>query len=587
MTALLEVRDLTVRVGTGQTVLAGVSYAVDAGGAIAIVGESGAGKTVTALTTIGLSRAPGTVIEGQIVFGERDLVTLSDAQLRRLRGNEIATLLGDPSAALDPQRSLGAQLGEAVLTHREVSDAAARDRAIDLLELVGIPDPHRAVDGRPHEFSAGMRLRGALALALTGEPALLIADDPTRGLDATVQAQILALLAELRRRLGLALVLGTRDPGIAAELTEEIYVLREGRLVERGPAARVLTAPAEPYTRALLAGTPRLDRRRLGAEAPAESGEFGAPLLAVGSLLYRAPRRLPRRGGPAITLVDGISFELRQGATLGIIGESGCGKSTLAGLLAGRLSATSGTLRLESEAPVPLLLAGGALAPARTAAASVAEPLRAAARGGDKAPRRTRAEELLARVGLTPGDGDRYPHELAPGDRVRVAIACALAAEPALIVADDPLASLDGPVQMELLTLLRELVRERELAMVFLGRDPAVVRDIGDRVAVMYLGTVVELAQADWLYGDPRHPYSGLLLSAATVPDPAAGRRRRQLLTGEAPGLAEHPAGCRFHPRCPRAQALCAEQEPVMRELAHGTITACHFPLTREQLTAR
>jgi peptide/nickel transport system ATP-binding protein len=588
---LLEVSDLRVRLRSAEGSVDGVSYSVDPGQTLAIVGESGSGAATALLTTLGLTAGSGATITGRIAFQGEDLLTLGSERLRRIRGNEIALIPRDPLGSLHPSRSLGDQLGEVAQVHLGVGAAAARDRAVDLLELVGIPDPHHAVDRSAQQLSAGMCQRALIAMALVADPKLLIAQEPTAMLDLTVQAQILALLGDLQRRSGLALIITTQDLGVAAEIADNVCVMSAGRIVERAPTAQLCSAPQHAYTRHLLTDVPRLDRPPARAERPSAPT---SPLLEVDDLIKRFGR-----GRGTVTAVDHSSFRVAPGETLGIVGERGCGMSSLARLLVRLIDPSSGEIRFAGESITTIegaalkglrrklqtvVLDPAALNPGRTVGASIAEPLEIYQLFEDSAGRAGRVHQLMDRLGLNRDHSDRYPHDFSPGERVRIALARAMALEPALLVVEDRAGVLDVSPRTEVLKALGNLRAELGLTLVFLSHDLAAVRELCNRVAVMYLGTIVELARVDWLYGYPRHPYSGALLSAATVPDPAAGRRRRRLLASEAPGRGAVPSGCGFHPRCPKVQAICATERPLLSDVQNGTLAACHFPLTREEL---
>jgi peptide/nickel transport system ATP-binding protein len=563
---LLRVEDLHVDLPTenGEVhAVDGVSFEVARGQTLGIVGESGSGKTVCALTLLGLTRAQGARVSGRILFEGVDLVTLPEARLRALRGNALAIVFQDPLSSLHPLYRVGAQVVEAIRAHREVSRRAAREQAVALLELVGLPEPARRVDAYPHELSGGQRQRAMLAMALANEPRLLIADEPTTALDVTVQAQILALLRRLREELGMALVLVTHDLGVAAEMADEVAVMQAGRVVERGSAEQVLAAPRHPYTQELVRSAPTLAspgkrREEQGAGGGQESGagdgeangegdekESGAgdggqegmaasaPLLQVRDLVKRFPVTrgvVFQRQVGAVEAVAGISFELRRGETLGLVGESGCGKSTTVRLLLRLLEPTAGEIRFEGHDLARLRGAAlkaarremqvvfqdpfSSLNPRRTAGAIVGEPFAIHGLHRDRTARRRAVCELLERVGLTPEHHNRYPHEFSGGQRQRIGIARALALGPKLLIADEPVSALDVSIQAQILDLLRELQRELGLTLLLISHDLAVVRQLADRVAVMRAGAIVELASADVLYSAPQHPYTRELLAA-------------------------------------------------------------------------
>ncbi|MGV9787655.1 dipeptide ABC transporter ATP-binding protein [Streptomyces sp. NPDC003435] len=529
--SLVEVTDLTVEFGALRAV-DGLSFTLEKGAALALVGESGSGKSTVAGALLGLHRDTGARLGGSVLVAGTDVAAASDAELRKLRGAKAAMVFQDPLSSLDPYYAVGDQIAEVYRVHTRASRRAARARAVEVLDRVGIPDAARRARSRPHEFSGGMRQRALIAMALACEPELLIADEPTTALDVTVQAQILDLLHTLRQENGLGLLLVTHDVGVAAESAEDVLVMRHGRAVEHGPLRQVLTAPEQTYTRELLAAVPRVDAVRT---APA--GQPGETVLEAAGL-----RREFGRGRRAFTAVDDVSLTLRRGETLGIVGESGSGKTTLGRMLVGLLEPSSGTIRYEGRAhrgvdpSVQMVFQDPAssLNPRRTVGDSIADPLRAKGELDDKAVR-DRVTGLLERVGLEAAHHDRYPHEFSGGQRQRVGIARALAADPRVIVCDEPVSALDVTTQAQVVALLDELRRELGLALVFIAHDLAVVRQVSDRVAVMRRGRIVETGPADEVYENPRDPYTRQLLAAVPALDPEVAARRRAARREPAP----------------------------------------------------
>ncbi|MGW2053113.1 dipeptide ABC transporter ATP-binding protein [Streptomyces sp. NPDC001840] len=541
---LVEVECLTVDFALGEeTVRAvdGLSFSLAAGRAIGLVGESGSGKSTVAGALLGLHRGTGARVGGTVRVGGTDVGTASDRELRALRGAVAAMVFQDPLSSLDPYYAVGDQIAEVYRVHTAATRRAARARAVEVLDRVGIPDAARRADARPHEFSGGMRQRALIAMALACEPRLLIADEPTTALDVTVQAQILDLLHDLRHETGMGLLLVTHDVGVAAESVDEVLVMRHGREVERGPVAEVLGAPGETYTRALLSAVPRVDAPVVRGSGES-AGTSGAS--AAGDALIEAVdlRREFRRGRRTVTAVDGVSLTVGAGETLGIVGESGSGKTTLGRMLVRLLDPTEGRLRYRGTeigaAPEKQLRPFrrelqmifqdpvSSLNPRRSVGESVADPLRAAG-VLDEGRIVTRVRELLERVGLDPDRYDRYPHEFSGGQRQRVGIARALAAEPRLIVCDEPVSALDVTTQAQVTALLAELQRELGLALVFIAHDLAVVRQVSDRVAVMRHGRIVEQGTVGEVYGAPSDPYTRQLLAAVPALDPALAAERR------------------------------------------------------------
>ncbi|MCF0088385.1 Glutathione import ATP-binding protein GsiA [Streptomyces sp. MH192] len=576
---LVVVDGLTVDFG-GLRAVDGLSFSLARGAALGLVGESGSGKSTVASALLGLHRGTGAVVGGAVRVAGLDLARASEEELRRLRGGTAAMVFQDPLSSLDPYYAIGDQIAEVHRAHTRATRRAARARAVEVLDRVGIPEAARRSRARPHEFSGGMRQRALIAMALACEPELLIADEPTTALDVTVQAQILDLLHALRQETGMGLLLVTHDVGVAAESVDEVLVMRHGRAVEHGPAAEVLAAPAQAYTRELLAAVPRVDAPRMGRPAgaadealaegaAAEGAAAGAVAEGVGAgevvLEAVGLRREFGRGRRAVTAVDDVSLTVRRGETLGVVGESGSGKTTLGRMLVGLLEPTAGEVRYEGRPHTGVRPAVqmvfqdpvSSLNPRRSVGESIADPLRARA-ARDGSARETREEreariqgrvrELLERVGLDPAHYDRYPHEFSGGQRQRIGIARALAADPRAIVCDEPVSALDVTTQAQVVALLGELQRELGLALVFVAHDLAVVRQVSDRVAVMRRGRLVEYGPADQVYDAPEDPYTRQLLAAVPALDPAvAARRRAERKGAEVPGTPTGPGESR-HP---------------------------------------
>jgi peptide/nickel transport system ATP-binding protein len=566
---LLRVRDLAVSFEgeDGATrAVDGVSLDVAAGEVVALVGESGCGKSVTALSLVGLLGAPNAVVSGSATYDGQELIGAPEDELRRLRGEQLAMVFQDPLSSLNPVLRVGDQIAEQIRAHRAVGRAEARERTIELLRRVEIPDPERRVDAYPHELSGGMRQRVMIAMALSCEPRILLADEPTTALDVTVQAQILELIRALRAETGAGVLLITHDFGVVAELADRVAVMDAGRIVEQGAVEEIFERPQDEHTRRLLAAVPRIDgpppRRPSPAErlaraaeragaaeargsgAPGAGGRDGqaaaAPLLALDGLEVEYPARGRRlRGGERPTrAVAGVTLTIEPGETVGLVGESGSGKSTLARAAVRLLDPTGGSVafagrditrarRRELDALRPELQIVfqdpyGSLNPRKRVRDIVGLPLRLHGVGKEEAARRV--DGLLERVGLRPEHADRWPHEFSGGQRQRIGIARALALEPRLVVLDEPVSALDVTVQAQILTLLDELQRELGLAYLFISHDLGVIRRVADRVAVMRAGELVEIAPADEIYARPAHPYTAELLAAVPLPDP---RRRR------------------------------------------------------------
>ncbi|MEV5762172.1 ABC transporter ATP-binding protein [Streptomyces tendae] len=542
--SLVQVTGLSVAFGPVRAVDA-LSFRLERGAALALVGESGSGKSTVASALLGLHRGTGAVVDGTVRVAGVDVGTASDAELRRLRGGTAAMVFQDPLSSLDPYYAVGDQIAEVYRVHHKASRRAARARAVQVLDRVGIPDAVRRSRSRPHEFSGGMRQRALIAMALACEPELLVADEPTTALDVTVQAQILDLLHTLRQETGMGLLLVTHDVGVAAGSVDDILVMRNGVEVEHGPVATVLGSPARTYTRRLLKSVPRVDVPRPARPAAAEHepASAGVALEAVGL------RRVFGRGARAFAAVDDVSLQVRRGEALGIVGESGSGKTTLGRMLVGLLTPSAGQVRREGVAVGGVRPDGqmvfqdpvSSLNPRRSVGESVADPLRA--RGERDPAVRTRVAELLERVGLEPAHHGRYPHEFSGGQRQRIGIARALAADPRVLVCDEPVSALDVTTQAQVVELLDELRRELGLALVFIAHDLAVVRRVSDRLAVMRRGRVVEYGPANEVYESPREAYTRHLLAAVPALDPdLAAVRRAERLEQRPPGRPARPS---------------------------------------------
>ncbi|MFJ7219166.1 dipeptide ABC transporter ATP-binding protein [Amycolatopsis sp. NPDC098790] len=558
---LLRLDDVAVSFGDVEAVR-GVGYEVGAGEVVAVVGESGSGKTVTAMSLLGLL-PPTARVTGRAELAGRDLYAMTPAELRAVRGGEVGMVFQEPMSALNPVFTVGDQLVEAIRTHRDLPAAAARDRAVELLDLVGLPEPRERFRSYPHELSGGQLQRVVIAMAVANEPKLLIADEPTTALDVTVQAEILELLRDLRSRLGTAILLITHDMGVVADLADRVVVMHDGRVVEQGTAAGIFTAPAEEYTRQLLGSVVSLSatattglERALTADLAVGPGHLAAaehpatasvpdvpaeaPLLRVAdlSVTYRGRFR-----AIAVRAASGVNLHVEPGEVLGLVGESGSGKSTVARAVTGLLAPTGGSVhigdtditRVRGRAAKALRRRIGvvfqdplsSLNPRTTVGESVATPLRLhrAVRSSEVD---SRVAALLDSVQLSPSLAGRYPHELSGGQRQRACIARALALKPDLLVADEPTSALDVTIQARVLDLLRDLRHEFGFACLFISHDLAVIEQLADRVAVMHRGHVVEQGPTKEVLTAPAHPYTQRLLSGAPVADPEAQRRRRE-----------------------------------------------------------
>jgi peptide/nickel transport system ATP-binding protein len=667
---LLDVDNLHVQFHTARGVVRaveGISYRVRAGEVAALVGESGCGKSVSSLAIMRLLAHNGRVTQGRIVFEGRDLLKISENEMRALRGRDIAMIFQDPMTSLNPVLTVGFQIMEPLFQHLRLSPDAARARALELLRRVGIPDAERRLDQYPHQFSGGMRQRVVIAIALACNPKLIIADEPTTALDVTIQAQILELMKDLARDLNIALVVITHNLGVVARYADRVNVMYAARMTEQGAAGAVFAKPLHPYTAGLLRSVPRLDQPRglrletidgappdllapppgcrfaprcaarqraceqampdmnevvpgrytaclrsreldrvgptaLGLQAAAQSTavvkavDRGTPLLRVRELktYFDVSTGWRAFGGrhAEVRAVDDLSFEVFKGETVGLVGESGCGKTTVGRTLLRLEKSTAGSLVFGG---VDVTHAGGdplknyrrkmqvifqdpfsSLNPRMTIGDIIAEPLLVYKLQPDQAAARAKVSGLLEQVGLFDYMASRYPHELSGGQRQRVGIARALAIEPEFIVCDEPVSALDVSIQAQIINLLEDLQKNLGLTYLFIAHDLAVVRHISDRVIVMYLGRVMEIADRDALYAEPLHPYTQALLEAVPVPDPLIeAQREHRVLGGEVPSPLSPPSGCVFHTRCPLAEAACKNERPLLREVRPGHFAAC------------
>jgi ABC-type microcin C transport system duplicated ATPase subunit YejF/ABC-type microcin C transport system permease subunit YejE len=528
--ALLRLEDLHVRFGAGPgavDAVAGVSFAIGRRETVALVGESGSGKSVTALAILRLLPYPhARHPRGRILFEGHDLLTVPDDEMRKVRGARIAMVFQEPMTSLNPLQTIERQITECVLVHRDVSRADARARALELLHEVGIDDAERRLGSYPHELSGGQRQRVMIAMALANEPDLLIADEPTTAVDVTIQAQILDLLADLKRRYGMAMLFITHDLGIVRRIADRVCVMRRGRFAESGATARVLREPRHPYTRQLLAAEPR-------GEPPPVRTDAGTLVACEGLRVhYPIKQGLLRRTVGEVKAVDGVTIAVRAGETLGLVGESGSGKSTLGAALL-RLAPSVGPISfdarrldgLSASALVPLRRSMqivfqdpfSSLSPRLSVGQIVGEGLRVHAVGRDAAEREERIVRALREVDLDPETRHRYPHEFSGGQRQRIAIARAIVLEPRFVVLDEPTSALDVSVQAQIVELLRALQARYGIAYLFISHDLRVVRAMSHRVAVMRSGRIVEEGPTAELFASPRDPYTRELLAAALL----------------------------------------------------------------------
>ena len=561
----LEVKNLRVRFVTGEqpvTAVNDVSFVVEAGKTLAVVGESGSGKSVTALSIMQLSTPGSCNIEGSIKFDGKELLTASDTEIRRIRGNEIAMIFQEPMTSLNPVLTIGFQISEALIRHRGLSRHEAEKETVRLLEKVRIPAAASRIHEYPHRFSGGMRQRVMIAMALACKPKLLIADEPTTALDVTIQAQILELIKDFQREEGMSVLFITHDMGVVAEVADNTVVMYNGEAVEMGTTAEIFASPKHPYTRSLLSAVPRIgsmdgsnrpkrfptvDRTTGESDIPGEGPDTAKqaerPVLEVSGLTTRFDIRtgLFSTVGGRVHAVENVSFDVRAGETLALVGESGCGKSTTGRSVMRLVEPKSGSVLLDGvditglgarelrdqRKRIQMIFQDpfASLNPRLNIGKAIAEPL-LINNLATRAEASEKVKELPKRVGLQPEMASRFPHEFSGGQRQRICIARALALEPRLIVAGESVSALDVSVKAQVVNLMLDLQASMGLSYLFISHDMAVVERVSHRVAVMYLGEIVEIGPRQAIFENPQHPYTKRLLSAVPVADPA---RRHQI----------------------------------------------------------
>ncbi|MGH6829270.1 MAG: dipeptide ABC transporter ATP-binding protein, partial [Rhizomicrobium sp.] len=545
--ALFEIRDFHVHFATPDGdvhAVGGVDLDIAEGTCLGVVGESGSGKSQLFLGALGLLAANGRA-EGSVRYRGRELLGLEPSELNAFRGARITMIFQDPLTSLTPHMTIGAQIVEALTAHRRMKRREARARAREMLDYVRIPDSARRMAQYPHELSGGMRQRVMIAMAAITGPDLLIADEPTTALDVTIQAQILEILRALKIEKRMALALITHDMGVIAGSADQVAVMRQGRVVEKGPVDRIFYAPQESYTKMLLNSMPRL------TDTPRSTAPAGETLLKVSDLHVTFPIKsgLFRRTRP-LKAVDGVSLTLNSGETLGVVGESGSGKSSLARAILQLIPPDQGRVlwlghdltlarqeeirRARGDFQIVFQDPLASLDPRMPVGASIAEPLRALRPRPARREIRALVTAMMDKVGLDRRWINRYPHELSGGQNQRVGIARAMIVRPRMVICDEAVSALDVSIQAQIIELFESLQAETGLALIFISHDLAVVRRLSHRVMVLYLGRVVEMAEAHALYANPLHPYTRALLSAVPEPDPKQERtRKRALLSGD------------------------------------------------------
>ena len=601
---IFQVEDLNVRFATpdGEVhAVRGIDLEINPGECLAVVGESGSGKSQTFLAAMGLLASNGRA-EGSIKYRGQEILNLSPKKLNRVRGKSMTMIFQDPLTSLTPHMRVGDQLKEVLDVHMNLKGEAAVKRCVDWLERVRIPEAKRRLKQFPHELSGGMRQRVMIAMSMLCEPDLLIADEPTTALDVTVQAQVLDIMDELKDELGAAIALITHDMGVVARMADRVQVMKFGEYVETGDVDDIFNAPKHDYTQMLLDAMPRIDQPdKPGHEGlpPREVTGENTPVLIADDVKVHFPVAVtdglwPKR--KPLKAVDGVSFDLKEGETLGIVGESGCGKSTLARAVLRLVPATEGAVSWIGKD----LLAMGAkelrnsredlqivfqdplasLNPRMTIGASIAEPMLTFRKHMKSAEREVEVKKMMERVGLDPNMINRYPHELSGGQNQRVGIARAMILQPKLVICDEAVSALDVSIQAQIIDLLIGLQKDFGLSMLFISHDLSVVREISHRVMVLYLGRIVEMADRDAIYDDARHPYTKALISAVPIPDPKIEKTRERLkLSGDLPSPMDSRAQLRFMKSKLIDDPDAEQYRPKLIEVAPGHFVAEHDPI--------
>jgi oligopeptide/dipeptide ABC transporter ATP-binding protein len=665
VTIVLSINNLRTEFQTqtgSVTAVDDVSFSISEGECVGLVGESGCGKTTIGMSIMGLLPDAGTVTGGSIELLGQKISLNDESQMQRIRGNQVAMIPQDPMTSLNPTMTIGAQIAEGFIWHRSCSEEEGRQRAIEVLRMVEMPQPEERLDQYPHELSGGLRQRVMIAMALVCEPKLLIADEPTTALDVTIQAQILNLLDRLRRDLKMAVLLITHDMGVIAGRTDRVVVMYAGKKAELATTGQIFAGMRHPYTQALLSSVPDINttkefrlfsipglppdlsqdfvgcrfaprcafatdtcrqsepqisiddqhefacfnpvqglgiRVKQRAEESTFDSEKAETILEVNNLVKLFPIRsslFSNRVSKNVNAISDISFTIKLGETFGLVGESGCGKTTTAKVIAGLEKSTNGSVNFEGTKIGSLkgkerLLARrniqmmfqdpySSLNPRQTVSSILEEPFVIHNEGSSK-ERKAKVLHLLSQVGLPSSSLNRYPHEFSGGQRQRIGLARAIALNPKLLVADEPVSALDVSIQAQILNLIKDLQAERDLSLLLISHDLGVVRYMADTVGVMYLGKLVEVGPSESIYLSPVHHYTRGLLDS--VPETSDALRAQEgdakILKGELPSPIDPPSGCRFRTRCSMASDICTTEEPQLQQFGLNHFAACHFPL--------